>query len=57
MIIECHSNNGFEDQLTLGAEYQVTEVGVNSFLIENDREQKFWYGTLHFNISLQDGRD
>lgn len=54
MIIECHSSDGFEDQLTTDTAYLVKEVGANSYLIQNDNEEQAWYGTSHFKISLND---
>jgi hypothetical protein len=45
MYTECHSNEGFEDQLTENTKYAVKEIGTNSFLIENDKGESCWYGT------------
>lgn len=50
MIIECVRNDGFEDQLTASSAYRVKELGENSYLIENDREDQRWYGHQHFTI-------
>ncbi|WP_207062121.1 hypothetical protein [Motiliproteus sp. SC1-56] len=53
MVIECVRNEGFEDQLTESSAYQVQELGKNSYLIQNDKEEPRWYGRQHFNIKLE----
>lgn len=52
MIVECINNDGFEDQLgeAVLSEYEVEEIGENSYLIENDNEENRWYGTDKFRI-------
>lgn len=52
MIVECVNNDGFEDQLgeAVLSEYEVKEIGENSYLIENDNEENRWYGTDKFRI-------
>jgi hypothetical protein len=52
MIIECMTNDGFEDQLTSSGQYKVKETGSNGFLIENDKSQERWYGSARFEIQL-----
>ncbi|MEH6824574.1 MAG: hypothetical protein V7629_11750 [Motiliproteus sp.] len=52
MIIECVRNEGFENQLTESSAYQVKELGENSYLIENDEQQRRWYGRQLFTIKL-----
>jgi galactose-1-phosphate uridylyltransferase len=53
MIIICKDNDGFSDQLTAPAQYNVKQIGVNSYLIENDLGQERWYGEMHFLILIQ----
>lgn len=50
MYVECIDKSGFEDQLTEGTAYQILEIGNNSYLIANDKEQTVWYGQSHFVI-------
>lgn len=52
MYIECKQNFGFEDQLTEQAVYRIKELGENSYLIENDKQQECWYGRQHFLVKL-----
>lgn len=52
MIIECVDDGGFEDQLNTGGQYEVDEIGENSYLIENDTGQKRWYGTAKFKVAF-----
>ncbi len=52
MFIECVRNDGFEDQLTASTDYQVQELGENSYLIENDKAEARWYGRQHFTVKL-----
>lgn len=44
----CKNDDGFEDQLTSGITYAIRDVGVNSYLIENDKEELRWYGQHNF---------
>lgn len=51
MNIECTDNSGFEDALSNEQTYKVLATGVNGYLIENDKNQERWYGSIHFKIS------
>ena len=52
MIVECVDTEGFEDQLgeAVLSEYEVKEVGKNSYLVENDNGENRWYGAHRFEI-------
>lgn len=47
--VVCKDEDGFEDQLTSSTPYAIREVGVNSYLIENDNEELRWYGDQNFS--------
>ena len=49
MHIQCIDNNGFEDQLTAGKTYAVTDFQGNSVQLEGDKGQIRWYGRLKFS--------
>tara|TARA_R110001583_G_scaffold2388_3_gene17360 strand:- start:1419 stop:1583 length:165 start_codon:yes stop_codon:yes gene_type:complete len=53
MDIECTQNHGFEDQLSENRVYSIKELGQNSYLIENDKQEQCWYGRQHFTIKLE----
>lgn len=50
MHILCKSNDGFEDQLSAQAKYNIEAIGDNSYLITNDTGEQRWYGQQHFSL-------
>lgn len=51
-MVKCIREDGFEDQLTTNAEYEVEAIGENSYLITNDNDEQRWYGMQHFKQTL-----
>lgn len=49
MIVECISNDGFEDQLTVGQRYSGLLLGGSVNLV-NDSDVLRWYGTCKFRV-------
>ena len=50
MQIECIDNSGFEDLLTQGQVYRITELGVNSYQLKDDSDQLRWFGRFKFSL-------
>ena len=48
-VIKCKSNQGFENLLTVGKQYNRIALGVNSMLIEADNGERKWLGFIHFH--------
>ncbi len=44
--VECISNEGFEDSITVGRTYVIIGIGENGFKIINDKLKPCWYGTM-----------
>lgn len=53
MILECIDNDGFEDQLHTGQEYEAITIKGGSVLLWCSRyEQRRWYGLQRFRFVL-----
>ena len=50
MRIICKDTEGFEDQLTPRKIYKIEKIGVNGFLVADDKGQERWFGFCHFDI-------
>lgn len=50
MTMTCISADGFEDQLTGGAEYRALEIKGGSVLLRNDAGAERWYGLSKFQL-------
>ena len=48
MIIQCIDNDGFEDQLTQGQTYRVTDIQGYSLQLNDDNGRLRWYGRFKF---------
>jgi len=47
-FMECTDSEGFTDQITLGKTYKVLAFKGASVLINNDKGDAKYYGTMHF---------
>ncbi len=52
MYIQCLDNDGFEDQLTQGQTYQLSDSQGYSIQLNNDNGQLRWYGRFKFSAPV-----
>jgi hypothetical protein len=51
-MVKCTDNGGFEDLLTENHNYVMIERGVNGFLVETDKGDLRWFGSMKFEVVL-----
>lgn len=51
LTVQCIDNTDAEDQLTLGANYQVLATGLSGFLLADDNGEESWHRAKFFRFN------